>query len=156
MKKRTVILAVVFLLLAAALGVYFAGGTLSAQVQVITAPASDYPDAYKSIVNVIESGSAPAYFSQEKLSGSSKYTLMDVTIHLSNPGLFPAEWLEVTAGGISGDVAVYSLTGAGSTVDARSGGSVNLKLITTADAKAPRIYTVEYYVLGMKRAIHVS
>ncbi|MBR6766745.1 MAG: hypothetical protein IKM02_02210 [Clostridia bacterium] len=156
MKKSTVILAIVFALLALTLAVYFIGGTLSAQVQVITAPAGEYPEAYKSIVNVIESGSAPTYFTQEDLSDISRYTLMDVTIHLSNPGLFPAEWLDITAGGIPGDVAVYSLTGEGSTVDARSGGQVNLKLITAANAAAPRTYTIEYYVLGMKRSVRVS
>ena len=156
MKKRTVVLAIIFALMALTLAVYFIGGTLRAQVQVITAPASEYPDAYRSIVNVIESGSAPAYFSQESLDDSSKYTLMDVTIHLSNPGLFPAEWLEVTAGSVSGDIAVYSLTGTGSTIDMRSSGQVNLKLITTANADTPRIYTIEYYVLGMKRSVRVS
>jgi len=156
MKARTIILAIIFVLLALTLAVFFIGGTLSAQIQVITAPASDYPDAYKSIVNVIESGSAPVYFSQDSLADSSRYTLMDVTIHLSNSGLFPAEWLEISVGGISGDVAVYSLTGAGSTIGTRSNGQVNLKLITTGDASAPRVYTVEYYVLGMKRSVRVS
>ena len=155
MRKRTVTLAIVFLLLAAFLSLYFVGGTLSAQVQVITAPASEYPGAYESIMEVIRSGSAPVYFSQESLSDIDRYTLMDVTIRLNNRGLFPAEWLEVTPSGISGDVAVYSLSGAGNTVDGRSVGEMNLKMITTADVNAPRVYTVEYYVLGMKRSIHV-
>ena len=155
MKKRTIILAVIFALLALSLSVYFIGGTLSARVQVITAPASDYPEAYKSIVNVIESGSAPAYFAQEDLSDISRYTLMDITIHLTNPGFFPAEWLDITTGGVPGDIAVYSLTGAGSTIDARSGGQVNLKLITSANAGTPRAYTIDYYVLGMKRSVRV-
>jgi len=156
MKNRTVILAIIFALLAVALAVYFIGGTLSAQVQVITAPASEYPDAFKSIVNVIQSGSAPAYFTQSGLEDISRYTLMDVTIHLSNPGLFPAEWLDITAEGIPGDVAVYSLTGVGTSIERRSGGQVNLKLITTADANASRSFTVGYYVLGMKRSVRVS
>lgn len=156
MKKSTVILALVFITLAAVLTAYFIGGTLSAQVQVITAPAAEYPDAYKSIVNVVQSGSAPAYFSQDRLDDISKYTLMDVTIHLSNPGFFPAEWLEITTGGSPGDVAVYSLTGTGTTIESRSTGQVNLKLITTANPNASRYYTVEYYVLGMKRSVRIS
>lgn len=155
MKKRTALLAVIFLLLAAAIALYVIGGTLSAQVQVITAPARDYPDAYKSIVNVIESGSAPAYFAQAPLDDINKYTLMDVTIHLSNPGFFPAEWLEVKPYGASGDIAVYSLTGTGSTIAARSDGQANLKLITSGNVNAPRSCTVEYYVLGMKRSVTV-
>lgn len=155
MKTRTVILAIVFSLLAGSLAFYFIGGTLGAQVQTITAPASEYSDAFASIVNVLESGSAPIYFTQENLSDSSKYTLMDVTIHLNNPGLFPAEWLEITTGGASGDIAVYSLTGTGSNIEPRSGSQVNLKLITT-NPGALRTYTIEYYVLGMKRSVRVS
>ena len=155
MKKLTVILTIIFVILALMLTVYIVGGTLFADVQVITAPASDYPEAYASIVNVVKSGSAPAYFSQDSLSDSSRYTLMDVTIHLTNPGFFPVEWLEITTGGVSGDIAVYSLTGAGSTIDARSTGQVNLKLITAANAATPRIYTVNYYVLGMKRSVRI-
>lgn len=156
MKTRTLLLAILFVALAGMIGAFFIGGTLQVEVQTMTANAADYPEAYASIVNVVSGGTAPIYFAQTDFQDSRQYTLLDVTLNISNPGFIPAEWLEVTTGGISGDIAVYSLTGSGSTLEGRSEGQMNLKLITTANASAARVYTLEYYVLGMKRSVKIS
>ena len=156
MKKSSLILGIIFAILLAFVIYFFVGSTLSAEVRVITANASEYPDAFQSIVNVLNSGSAPQTFSDRPLDDVSLYTLADVTIDLSNSGLFAAEWLDVQVDGIAGDVAVYSLTGEGSSVDGRSTGQLNLKLITTASPSLTRAYHIQYYVFGMKRSITVS
>lgn len=156
MRKITIILGVIFILLVGLAVYFFVGGTLNAQIKTLTANAAEYPDAFNSIRNVLESGSAPQYFSTSGLGEADQYTLVDVTISLENPGLFAAEWLDVRVQGVSGDVAVYSLTGATSSIGARSAGQVNLKLITTADPNAIRAYQIQYYVYGMKRTITVS
>lgn len=156
MKKLTILLGVIFVFLLAGVILFFVGGTLNAQVQTLTANAAEYPEAFASIRNVLESNSAPQYFSAVGLGEANQYTLVDVTITLSNPGLFSAEWLDIHAEGTAGDVAVYSLTGSGSSIDARSQGQVNLKLITTAAPSAIRSYEIQYYVYGMKRSITIS
>ena len=156
MKKITIVLGVLFVLLAALVVSFLVGGTLRGEVRAVTANASEYPEAFQSIRSVLESGAAPQYFVTDALSDASQYTLVDVTIDLSNPGLFPAEWIDVQVDGISGDVAVYSLTGEGSDIDARSTSQLNLKLITTASAGSTRSYRIQYYVFGMKRTITVS
>ena len=69
--------------------------------------------------------------------------------------LFPAEWLDARAVPVPGDIAVYSLSGVGSDVDARGVGQANLKLVTTADPAVQRFFEVQYYVYGMKRSLTV-
>lgn len=156
MKKITIILGVIFILLVAFVVYFFVGGALSAEVRTITANANEYPEAFQSIRSVLESGAAPQMFTNDPLADASLYTLVDTTINLSNPGLFNAEWVDVQVTGVSGDVAVYSLTGEGSSIDAHSNGQLNLKLITTANSNSTRSFQIQYYVFGMKRTISVS
>lgn len=156
LRRRTLILGILFVLLLGFVIYFFVGGTLSAEVRTVTANASEYPEAFLSIRNVLESGAAPQTFSAEALGDASMYTLVDTTITLSNAGLFSAEWLDVQTTGINGDVAVYSLTGEGESIDPRSSGQLNLKIITTADANAVRTFQIQYYVFGMKRTLTVS
>ena len=130
---------------------------LSARPGVHSASAADYPEAYQSIRGVLRSGAAPQVFADPDLpEDPDGYALVDVTIELYNRGLFPAEWLDVAASPAPGDVAVYSLSGEGTSLPARSEGQVNLKLITAADPGPGRTVTVEYYVFGVKRRITVA
>ena len=154
MKKLNIFLTIVLLILLALAGWYLIGGTLNAEVYSITAPASEHPDAYASIQNVILSGSAPQQFAAE-LPSIENCTLVDTTITLANNGLFPAEWLDIRVEASDGDIAVYSLTGEGSDLAARSIGQVNLKLITTARPDAVRTIRIQYYVYGMPRTLTI-
>jgi len=154
MRKLTVLLAVVLALLLGFAGWFYLGGTLRGEVTVQAAPAANYPEAFGSVRALLESGAAPQVLDGGALSEDpAPYTLMDITVTLANRGLFPAEWLHITAQGAPGDIAVYSVTGEGSDVAPRDSGTVNLKLITTAPVDAPRSVTVQYYVHGMKREI---
>ena len=156
MRKLTAILAVVLVLLAGFAAWFYLGGTLHAQVFIQTANAADYPEAYGSIRSLLESGSAPQTFEGAALGEeAARYTLVDVNLRLTNRGLFPAEWLDISAEPVQGDIAVYALTGEGSDVPARDSATVNLKLITTAPADAMRDIRIQYYVYGMKRTITV-
>ena len=58
--------------------------------------------------------------------------------------------------GVEGDVAVYSLTGEGSSIPALSTGQVNLKLITSVSESVPREITIRYYVFGMQRTVRIA
>jgi D-alanyl-lipoteichoic acid acyltransferase DltB (MBOAT superfamily) len=71
-------------------------------------------------------------------------------------GMFAAEWLDIRVEGVPGDVAVYSLTGEGSDIEARGSGQVNLKLITAAAPDTPHRCVIQYYIYGMKRTIAVD
>lgn len=156
MKPLNVLLCVV-LVACLAFGAFFlAGGTLRADVNRIYANASDYPEVFASVQDVIAANSAPQLFSADPLDEPGNYSLMDVTVSLSNRGIFDAEWLNVCLEGVAGDVAVYSLTGDGSDVPARSSGQVNLKLITRAPADVRRNLSIQYYVYGISRTINVQ
>jgi len=134
---------------------FYAGGTLKTEVTAITASAAEYPDAFESIKGVITSGSAPQLFSTESLDDPANYSLLDVSIILTNRGIFDAEWLNVQFQGVQGDVAVYSLSGDTQDVLARGAAQVNLKLITNASASGQRMITIQYYVYGISRTIEV-
>ena len=156
MRKLTALLATVFLLMLGFVAWFYFGGTLRAQVYIQTADAADYPEAYSAIRSLLASGSAPQQFGDAALpEDPSGYTLADITVTLSNRGLFPAEWLDIRAEALPGDIAVYALTGEGGDIAPRDSGRVNLKLITTARADAVRAIRIQYYVHGMKREITV-
>lgn len=154
MRKSTMILGSVFLILAMLTALFLTGGTLSARLDVMTASAADYPKAYASIVGVLSTG-APQVFSNALPEDPAECRLEDVTITLSNRGLFPAEWISVNVEGGVGDVAVYSITGEGSTVAGRSTGTVNVKLVSLSTLPVERAYHIQYYVYGMKRSVTV-
>ena len=157
MKKLTLLLCVILVVLLGLTMFFYVGGTLSARPGVHSASAADYPEAYQSIRGVLRSGAAPQVFADPDLpEDPDSYALVDVTIELYNRGLFPAEWLDVAASPAPGDVAVYSLSGGASDIDARGSGQVNLKLITTASADAARSFEIQYYVYGMKRSVTVK
>ena len=156
MSKHTLFLGIIFVLLLGLAVFFYTGGTLVADVRIQTAHASDYPEVFESVVGVLRSGSAPQQFSGDALDDVSRYTLADINVTLKNRGLFAAEWLDIRVEGAPGDVAVYSLTGEGSTVDARGVGEVNLKLLTTASPDTERAIRIQYYVYGMKRTISVK
>lgn len=135
---------------------FYTGGTLKAQVNSITADAAEYPDAFESIRSVVASGAAPRQFSQDALDDPANYSLVDVTINLTNRGIFAAEWLNVQLGPVTGDVAVYSLSGDGVDVSARSTAQINLKLVTRAPAGSVRTVSIQYYVYGVSRTIELQ
>ena len=146
----------ILVLILAFCGFFYTGGTLQAQVSSITASAAEYPDAFSSIRSVIATGTAPQVFTADPLDSPENYSLVDVSISLTNRGIFDAEWLNIQAEGITGDVAVYSLSGDGSDIPARSTGQVNLKLITRAPAESLRNLSIQYYVYGISRTIHLQ
>lgn len=154
MKKLNVLLSIALILLLGFVAFFFIGGTLRSAVSVATASASDYPEVCTSIQSIVDSGAAAQKFSDlpESMDGC---TLIDMTISLSNYGLFDAEWIDVSVSPASGDLAVYSLTGESSSLPSRTMGAVNLKLISSAPADTTRPITLSYYVLGMKRSITV-
>ena len=156
MKKLTLLLSLVLILLLGLAVYFYVGGTLSARPTVHTASAADYPEAFASIQNVIAASSAPQLFSSESLADASAYSLVDINLSLVNRGIFDAEWLNIQLSGVHGDIAVYSLTGDGADVPARSGAQVNLKLITRAPADARREISIQYYVYGISRTITVE
>ena len=134
----------------------YLGSTLQPTVTCISAAAADYPDAFDSICAVIERGSAPQTFSEDIPDDAANYSLLDISVALRNRGIFDAEWLNITLSGVSGDVAVYSLTGNGTDVAARSTEEINLKLITCADVNATRTLSIQYYVYGISRTVNVK
>ena len=156
MRTLTVFLSLILILMLSFCAFFYAGGTLHAEVSCITAPASEYPEAFSAVQEVLASGSAPILFSGAGLDDAESLTLLDVNIYLTNRGIFDAEWLNVQAGSVDGDIAVYSLTGDGSDVAARGTGQINLKYVTRAAADAPRSITIQYYVYGISRTIEVN
>ena len=155
MRKSTMILGSLFLILAMAAVLFLVGGTLSARVDSMTANGAEYPKAYASIQGVLATG-APQRFAEALPEDPAACQLEDVTITLSNRGLFPAEWISVNVDGAPGDVAVYSITGEGSSVAGRSVGTVNLKLVSLEGRSGSRTYHIQYYVYGLKRHIDVT
>ena len=156
MKGFTVFLSIILILMIAFCALFYVGGTLKAEVSSISANAAQYPEAFASIQNVIASNSAPQLFTGDPLDNAENYTLLDINLTLTNRGLFDAEWLNIELNGATGDVAVYSLTGAGSDVGSRSTGQANLKLITRAPVDAHRTITLQYYVYGISRSIEIE
>lgn len=156
MKPINVLLSLLLVLALAFLGFFFYASSLEPSVSRITARANEHIEAFSSIRNVILSDAAPQVFSREDIGTAEGYSLVDVNITLRNKGIFDAEWLNITVNGTNGDVAVYSLTGQGSDVPARSASTVNFKLITRAGDNAPRSATIQYYVFGMSRTIKVD
>jgi len=156
LKPFNVILSLILVLMLAFGAFFYAGGTLRVQVSSISARAADYPEAFESIRGVLESSTAPQTFTTEPLGDAESYSLVDINLTLTNRGIFDAEWLNIQLGGVSGDVAVYSLTGDGADVPARSATQANLKLITRAPADALREITIQYYVYGISRTVTVK
>lgn len=155
MRRSTALLASILLILVALAALFLIGGTLSARVSAVTAGAEAHPQAFESIQRVLAAGAEPQRFAEGLSGEAADYRLEDVTIHLANRGLVAAEWLYVEAEGAPGDIAVYSVTGEGGGVAARSSGSVNLKLISRKGVSGERVYHIQYYVYGMKRTVDV-
>ena len=154
MRKLTAVLSILLILLLGFAAWFYLGGTLRCEVYIRTARAADYPEAFGAIAELVASGAAPQTFDAPPLTEDpSRYTLTDITLTLTNRGLFPAEWLHLSTETTDGDIAVYALTGEGSDIAARGSGQANLKLITTAPPDAVRRIAVQYYVHGMKREI---
>ena len=156
MRRSTMLLGTILFLMAAMAVLFIAGGTLSARTSITAASAADYPESFESIRQVLESGAAPQRFTDAALPDAASCRLEDVTITLVNRGLFPAEWLFVQAEAAPGDIAVYSITGEGSSVPARGTAEINLKLISDARGPASRSYHIQYYTYGLKRTITVQ
>ena len=156
MRTLTVFLSLILILMLSFCAFFYTGSTLRAEVSCITAPAAEYPETFDAVRQVLASGSAPILLSNEALDDATAYSLVDVNIILTNRGIFAAEWLNIQTQGTDGDIAVYSLTGDGSDVPARSTGQVNLKFVTRATNSAPRSLTIQYYVYGISRTIELN
>ena len=156
MRTLTVFLSLILILMLSFCAYFYAGSTLHAEISCITASASEYPDTFEAVRHVLVSGSAPIVLSGDNLDDASACSLVDVNIILTNRGIFDAEWLNIQTQGTEGDIAVYSLTGDGSDVPARSTGQVNLKFVTRASGSVPRSLTIQYYVYGISRTIEVN
>lgn len=156
MRKSTLMLAVLFVLLLMCGILFLAGGTLSGSVSVAATSASEYPQAFESIGQVLASGGTAQRFSEAMPANAEDCRLEVVTLSLHNPGLVSAEWLSVSVEGAAGDVAVYSVDGEGDTVPGRGDGSLTLKIVARADGAGDRRYQVQYYVFGMKRSLTLA
>ncbi len=157
MRKLTLLLTVVLVLMLGFGGWFYLGGTLRGEMAAQSAPAADYPEAFGAVRSILAEGTAPQVLDGGSLQEDpSPYRLVDMNLTLSNRGLFPAEWLHITMEGVPGDIAVYAVTGEGSDVAPRDSATVNLKLVTTASPDAPRRVVLQYYVHGMKREIAVE
>lgn len=156
LRPATIVFSLILILILAFCAFFYTGGTLQAQVNSITASAADYPDAFSSIQSVIATGTAPQLFTADPLDDPANYTLVDVSMTLTNRGVFDAEWLNIQVEGVTGDVAVYSLTGDGADVPARSAVQTNLKLITRAPENSLRSISIQYYVYGISRTIDLQ
>lgn len=154
MKKLNIFLAVILAILVILVAYFLLGGTLSAAVHSVSAPASEQPEAFQSIQNILAASAAPDQYSSAPESADG-CTLIDANITLRNRGLFPAEWVSIHVTPVPGDIAVYSLTGEGTSIPTGGSGQVNLKLITT-DAAASRTVELRYYVFGMLRKVRVT
>ena len=156
MRKLTAALSLLLLILLGIAAWFYLGGTLRSQVTAQSARAADYPEAFGAVRSLVEGGAAPQILRGGGLSvDPSPYTLVDINVTLTNRGMFPAEWLHITAVGAPGDIAVYAVTGEGSDVAPRDSATINLKLVTTASPAAPRRIVIQYYVHGMKREISI-
>ena len=155
MKKFNIFLLIVFLILVSFVIYFLAGGTLGTDIYSLTAPAADHPEALTSILNILNSGSAPQQFAQTPADATG-CMLVDTTITLTDRGLFAAEWIDVTVEPAAGDIAVYSLTGEGISIAPGGSGQLNLKLITTAHGNTARTFTIRYYIYGMLRTVSVT
>jgi len=156
LKPATVIFSLILILILAFCAFFYTGGTLQAQAGSLTASAAEYPEAFNSIRSIVSTGTAAQVFSGDALDDPANYSLVDVNISLTNRGIFDAEWLNIQMQGVTGDIAVYSLSGDGTDVGARSTGQVNLKLITRAPAGSRRSVSIQYYVYGISRTIKVD
>lgn len=156
MRSASVILSLILVLILAFCAFFYTGGTLQASVSSIRASAAEYPEAFASIQSVLSSGTAPQVFSTDLPEDPSGYMLVDISIALTNRGIFDAEWLNVQVAGASGDIAVYSISGDGTDVSKRSTADLNLKLITRAPESAARTISIQYYVYGISRSICVQ
>lgn len=155
MKPATAVFSLILALMLAFCALFYVGGTLKADAQSVTADAASYPEAFRSIADVVASGAAPLSFTSEPIGDPAQYTLIDINVTLSNRGLFAAEWLNISVEPTAGDVAVYSLSGNGLDVAARSAQQANLKLLTRAGRDSVRKITVQYYVFGVSRTIEL-
>ena len=156
MKKVNILLGVLLAALLALTAVFFYGAVPNLTVSAAWADAPDHPDAFRSIQGVLSSGGAPAVFSDEQPLYPEGCRLGDLTVTVENRGFLPLEWLRPVLTPAEGDIAVYSLSGEGTDVAARSAGAVNVKLLTRAEAQAPRAISIEYYVFGMKRTARAT
>lgn len=156
MKSVSIILSLILFLMLAFGAFFFAGSSLQTQVSCIRADASQYPEAFESIRNIVATGSAPRQFAADDLADPAGYALLDVNITLTNRGIFDAEWINIQVQATDGDIAVYSLTGDSMDIPARSSGQVNLKMVTKAPAESVRTVTIQYYVYGISRTIKIS
>ena len=136
MKALTVFLCLLLSIVIAFGAWFMITGTLDAQVSRVTAQAT--------------------YSTGDSLENPADYTLMDVNIQLTNRSLFDAEWLNIELTPISGDVALYSLTGQCADVPAKGMQSINLKLVTRTGADSTHTAKIQYYVFGVSRSIQVQ
>ena len=92
MRRLTAVLATVFFIMAGLAAWFYLGGTLRAEPYIRTARAADYPEAFGAIRGLLDSGSAPQILGSEAVSEDpAAYTLVDISVTLTNRGLFPAE-----------------------------------------------------------------
>ncbi|MBQ8973095.1 MAG: hypothetical protein IJ074_08465 [Clostridia bacterium] len=154
MRKINLVL-LILLLLMIVFSIYFVqGGNLRSKVYVSTQSGWENPEAFESIRNILNSGAAPQTFDALP-EDVERCSTMDITLRLTNVGLFAAEWIDIALEPQAGDIAVYSLEGEGATVPARSSLQINLKLVTAQPA-GQRVVRLNYYVYGMQKTIRIK
>ena len=154
MKVWAAVLTALFVLCAVLTAYFFIGGTLVAESYTQAAPASEYPDAFRTIAQAAAKGEAERTYTNDVPSDPAGCVLTRVVVDLKNVGMFEAGWLEVDTDGCESDVALYEVIGAGGDVPAMGRGSVELRFLSRGTGQ--RQIRISYYVLGLRRTVTVK
>lgn len=155
MKRLNIILAAVLVSILIFFIIFHSCGTLKYDVTGVAANASDHPEVYSGVCDILSNGTAPQYFTNEVPKDGNGLYLVATTIELKNSGFCNAEWIEVTAYPASGDIAVYSISGNGTDVEAGGSNTLTLKILTRTPEEA-RSGEITYYIMGVRRKIKIK
>lgn len=157
MKALSIVLSVIAALLLALMAVFYIGGSLGTDVEVVVTQAQDAPEAFESAAQAVRTGHAAQRFASLEGEDAEDYALAKISVTFNNGGLFAAEWLTFSVSPGEGDVAVYARSAESLDIPARSSAQLELSLLCAGeDAGAGRALQIEYYVLGMKRTAEIS
>lgn len=155
MKRLNQILIVLVAAIAIFCIVFHFSGNLKVEVSGVAASAADHVDTYNSVLEILKAGTSPQTFTTEIPSSPDDIYLVATTITLSNKGFLDANWVEATVVGASGDIAVYSLTGANCDIPKGGTDTLTLKLISRTPSEIRKMM-ISYYIMGVQRTITVN
>lgn len=155
MRRINLILAIILALLLVFVLIFHIAGTLDHKVEGLAALASDHEDTYSAVIDILKEGTAPQVFTTDIPDNSDGIYLVAATLELKNKGFCNAEWVEASVIPASGDIAVYSLTGAGCDVPSGQSQSLVLKILTRTPEEKRKV-KLSYYIMGVQRSITIN